>query len=381
VSSGSYRDLKRPYLDLVRAGVALSKARGLSLMLGDFPLPLEYRPDMTAPLMGAPSISVIDTKGKPEDTKNWALFDARSIEAMQLAIEEHGKVVLLAHRRGYAPIVVCRDCGTPVRDEGGKALTLAKAQGGKNTYRTSRGTVVKAADTLCAVCGSWNLLPLGVGIERVEEEVKKLFKNSPVIRFDADTANTEAKARRLLKDASLPGTILVGTEALLPYLPREFADLSVIVSADSLLALPFWRSRERFVRTAFMLAERSKHTIMQTRHIADAAVETIQNPQGAALFTEETALRRVLGYPPFATLITCTVEGSPLPVENMEALIRKTALPDEPMSVSKNILAGGKIRLTILFSKKAGEWPSRLSERLASLPPTVRIMVDPESLW
>ena len=90
---------------------------------------------------------------------------------------------------------------------------------------------------------------------------------------------------------------------LLAALPVPLS-LAAIASADSLLALPFWRARERFVRLGLLLTSIAPRALIATRLPDDAAVKTLRDPKDTSFFDEESSLRKALGYPPYGTLIS-----------------------------------------------------------------------------
>jgi len=390
-SAGTYVLPKRPYLSMVRTLDALAKARSVSLMLGDFPVPVEFRATPAAPLQDAGSlhagIELIDArrpKDSAADTGPWRTVPDVVIERIRMELAEGGSVVALAVRKGYAPGVVCRDCGQAQADERGMALSFTIASG-KRLLTTSDGATVLDAKRTCERCGSWNLLPLGVGIERVEEELRAAFPDAPLAIVSPEALASPRKAKKAVAELR-PGAILIGTEAVLPwlraYLPNDARlPLGVIASADSLLALPFWRSRERFVRLSYFLAGMCRKTLLVTRHPEDAAVEAVAHPASSGFWKEETALRKTLGYPPFGTLITLAIEGPARKIAPHIEELKEGLSAYAPTQLPNRTLSANVERATLVLALPEGSWPDEaLAARLRNLPPTVRVRIDPEAL-
>ncbi len=300
MGAGSYRSPKRPYLDFRTALTELARTRELPITYGDFPLPLEYRPHPEAALSPAPgSVSILDLRREkieepkpgvvtPDFTPQaWAAVPKVMTEAIAHTLDEGGRALVLAVRKGYAPTVICRDCGTARTDEFGNVLTFTKEGPHGRAFRSVDGRVIEATDVLCDVCGSWNLMPLGVGVERVEEELRASFPEAKVIRFDGDTVRSLSMAKKALEGIGEPGTIVVGTEGALPWILAVRSapfELAVVASADSLLSLPFWRARERFVRLGLTLTSLANRVLLGTRLPEDAAVHAIAQPPQAGVF-------------------------------------------------------------------------------------------------
>lgn len=388
--AGGYRAPKRPYLDFRIALTELARARQLSITYGDFPLPLEYRtnPEAALPATNG-TVSILDLRREKPDEKTqkeqepWAAVSSSMREPMRLTLAEGGRVLVLAVRKGYAPSVVCRDCGTSKVDELGNVLTFTKEGPHGRAFRSVDGRIIEATNVLCAHCGSWNLLPLGVGVERVEEELRAAFPDARIIRFDGDLVRTGASAKKALMHAGEPGTIIVGTEGALPWLLALHAhqfDLAVIASADSLLSLPFWRSRERFVRLGLLLSHISKRLLLGTRLPEDSAVDAVVHPHATSFFKEESTLREALQYPPFGTLIALQAEATRSQLDALDASIRAaigacsfTVLPDRALTRTQ-------FRRSYVLHLQKDMWPNQeLSQCLRTLSPAIRVLIDPEA--
>ncbi len=374
-SAGTYAFQKRPYLDARMSLFSLAKARQVPVTFGDFPLPLEYR-SRQAPKPPTKA-KIIDPR--TEETKAFSAVPDEMLEEIRKTASNGGRVAVLAVRKGYAPAVICRDCGQVVVDERDHPLALVSSKG-KPVLRTADGKVIRDADAICSHCGSWNLMGLGVGIERVAEELKEKLPDVPVIRLDADEVKT-GKAAKMALARFKDGTIVVGTEGMIPLLdPAEPIDLIAIASTDSLLALPFWRARERLVRIGYQLAERSKKLLISTRLPEDSAFSAIQGEPD--FFEEEAAMRKTLSYPPYGHLIVVHASGTKDRVEDAAALVKRafgelafTRLPDR-------LMLRGRWRASFVAKIAAEHFPdASLSERLSMLPPWIEVRIDAESFW
>ena len=158
VSAGSYALPKRPYLDVRFALAELARVRNVPIVYGDYPLPLEYRKDPEAPIQKvAPSaIEVVDVRTDKTEVKKapsaWQVVPESLRTQIKSTLDADGRVAVLAVRRGYSPTVVCRDCGSAVTDEHGRALSLATLKG-KRVFRSTDGATFPAAEVFCKVCG------------------------------------------------------------------------------------------------------------------------------------------------------------------------------------------------------------------------------------
>ena len=361
---------------------AFAKELGVPLVCADYPLRIETRPHPERPLVLKTDAHVVFLDAREKKIAGgFTAIHPELLAEVGRVIKRGGRAALLAARRGYASAVVCRDCGNAVRDARGMPLSLARERG-KPVFRSADGKTVKSAEALCDVCGSWNLVPLGIGVERVAEELRKVFPHERVIGGDADALGTPAATRRVAADISKPGTLLVGTEALVPLLdPATPFDLIGIASADSLLSLPFWRSHERLLRVGLALTERAKRVVIASRRPDDPVFSGIKDPTKTNFFKEETELRRVLGYPPFVHLISFSYTGTPGAVEKMTESLRTTVLPYELVTFPSRLDERGATRGSARIRVPKDAWPeSGLLERLGGLPRPVHIRIDSESL-
>ncbi|MDR3546701.1 MAG: hypothetical protein P4M11_00240, partial [Candidatus Pacebacteria bacterium] len=386
VSAGTYLYPKRPHLHTVDALTELARARAIPILYGDYPLPLEYRAHPDKPLKEAPSgtITLLDTRTRKEDGKDTGVTWKAIPDTLRAEIGKtlmlNGRTAILAVRRGYTPTVVCRDCGTAVTDEHGRTLSLVTIQS-KRMLRSTDGTTIENAKTLCKNCGGWNLIPLGIGSERVEEEVRQAFPDAFIVRIDQDTTTSRARLRASIAE---PGAIIVGTESMLAWLsPEQPVDLGIIASADSLLSLPFWRARERFVRVGLLFAERAKRLIVATRRgSTDAALSALANPTGSTFWQEEDQLRKVLNYPPYGTLIVFQVEGTAARISDARAAIATACTPYTPSHLPTHPVSATMLRGVSVVQIPHEKWPdSDLSSRIARLSPAIRVHIDSESFW
>jgi len=388
VSAGSYKMPSRPFLDRAYALSSLARERGLTLCLGDYPLPLEYRKRRSEPLFNTPTgaASAVDVRKVREQGEVWKSLPDATLSKIRSVLSHNGRIVILAARKGYAPSVVCRDCGTTLRDENGRAYSLATVSG-KRILRTADGKNVESASILCPVCGSWNLMPLGVGVERVAEELSAAFPDTPIHRFDADAVKTDTQARKTMRAYKDEKGILIGTESMLPWLTYGFTadvpyDLAIVASMDSLLALPFWRARERFVRIGLILRELAEETLIHTRIPDDSALSAVMDPRGTEFFKEEDELRQALSYPPYGALLAFHVEGGRKRLIEAKVALIRAVLPHAPSVLPERHVEKNTYRLTILLHLRKNEWPDpELSARIQALPPYVRVDIDPETFW
>lgn len=380
--AGTYVREQRPYLDLRVAARMYAEAREITCILGDLPLPFSLRSPVSASpqVRFGESVQIVDTR--PEETEEKVIFKAVPEEVIS-KIKEHldagSRVAVLAARKGYAPAVVCRDCGNLVQDELGRTLTFAKT-GAKPLFRTSDGSLKRDADIHCKHCGSWNLLPLGIGVERVVEELILAFPDAPLIQIEPEKLRSN-RAISNVREKIATSSLIVGSESLLPFIdPSHPVALGVIASADTLLSLPFWTARERLVRLGLAFRDRAQSLTIATRHPEDAAFSAIREPSAKEFWKEEADLRKQFMYPPFARLLVLKEDVSAAKTE--AAYARMEAVSESLTRVAPRRISTTQVRVTGVAKYPAEGWPdAKISTAITTLPPSVSVYIDPDSLW
>ena len=227
--------------------------------------------------------------------------------------ESRGKAILLLNRRGIAPALHCRACGTTIRCPNCDVALVLHGDGGAALppLRPRRADAVET----CPACGSTELARLGAGTQRLERELAATFPELETIRLDADTTSKpEALLTALRRFAEADCVVLLGTQMVAKGHHFAGVELAAVIDADTSLGLPDFRAEERTFQLITQLAGRSGRdapgrVIVQTfqpdaRPIAYAARHDVER-----FLAEEVERRRDLGYPPFRHLVRIVVSG------------------------------------------------------------------------
>lgn len=405
---------KNPYIDIRHAIETIARRQKQTVYRADSMLKTEtlYRIDAHEISQGSPfkwrSISnakdvLIDMKkekyslNKDNSISNTENTDTNSSpapfrvlspeleELIQYNQESSTHLFILTMRRGLSPITICSDCETIVSCTNCSApMVLHTSKGsGKNFFMCHSCGERRDANETCKNCESWRLTPLGIGIERVYEEIKKLFPTIDIFKIDADTTKTDGQIDSVLeKFKTKPGSILLGTEMALVHLTEKI-DHIAIASLDSLFALPDFRIQEKIMYTITRLRSLSNRSILtQTRKAEEKVFEYGLKGNLSDFYRTTLEERKQFSYPPFSTLIKITIEGKKDAIAKTMAEVQEILEPREidvfpafTATVRGNSIIHGLIKLP------EGGWPnSDLVEKLRTLPPNVKIKIDPESL-
>ncbi len=220
-------------------------------------------------------------------------------------VADGSQVLLFLNRRGFAPVLICHDCGwvgeCPRCDA---RLTLHLSA---NRLWCHHCGLVRSVPTLCPGCGSPRLRPLGQGTERLEGELRNLFPGVSMARVDRDSTRRRGALGRVLT-AARQGEIqlLVGTQMLAKghHFPR--VTLVGILDVDQGLYGADFRSPERMAQLIIQVAgragraERPGRVVLQTRHPDHPLLLTLQRQGYGAFARACLEERREASLPPFA---------------------------------------------------------------------------------
>lgn len=230
---------------------------------------------------------------------------------MESCLAQGRQVILFQNRKGFAPVLQCVFCGyVPQCRHCDISLTLyQKPPSMKCRYCGYTEPPLQR----CPACGHPDLLRLGFGTEKVEDEVARLFPDVVCDRLDADTARSVSAYRRILErfDAG-DSRILIGTQMVTKGLDFARVGLVGILSADSLLALPDFRAGERTYQLLVQASGRAGRrqwpgvVVVQTYRPDHPVLKRFMNEDTETFLKEELEERRRFGYPPFVRLIRVT---------------------------------------------------------------------------
>jgi primosomal protein N' (replication factor Y) (superfamily II helicase) len=226
--------------------------------------------------------------------------------------ERGGKAILLLNRRGVAPALHCRACGTTVRCPN---CDVALVLHGDSMLRCHHCGHTDPSPPTCPVCGSSELARLGAGTQRLERELARDFPELELVRLDADTASKpEFLAAALGRFAAAERAVLLGTQMVAKGHHFAGVELAAVIDADTALALPDFRAEERTFQLITQLAGRSGRdapgrVLVQTfqpdaRPIAYAARHDV-----GRFLAEELGRRRDLDYPPYRHIVLINTSG------------------------------------------------------------------------
>ena len=254
-----------------------------------------------------PPVQVVDLRQELK-AGNRSIFSRALQEAMAEALSAGQQVILFLNRRGMATFVLCRDCGHVLRcPRCDVPLTYHAGEvKGLLCHHCNRRFPLPE---LCPVCGGKRIRYFGLGTQRVEEEVRGLFPQARILRWDRDTARRkEAHEFFTEQFSSGQADVLVGTQMIAKGLDLPLVTLVGVISADTALYLPDFRAAERTFQLLTQVAGRAGRSLLGGRVIVQTytpnhyAIQAASGHDYARFYRQELEFRRRLGYPPFSRL-------------------------------------------------------------------------------
>ncbi|MGL4861058.1 MAG: primosomal protein N', partial [Enterobacteriaceae bacterium] len=226
------------------------------------------------------------------------------LQRMKKHLDANNQVMLFLNRRGYAPVLMCHECGWIAECQRcERYYTLHQQQ---RQLRCHHCDGQRPVPWQCPSCGSTHLLPIGTGTEQLTQQMAQLFPDIPITRIDRDTTSRKGTLEHYLQEIHQGGArILIGTQMLAK--GHHFPDVTLValVDVDGALFSADFRSAERFAQLYTQVSGRAGRAgkrgevLLQTHHPEHPLLQTLLS-QGYAQFARQTlAERQHLLLPPF----------------------------------------------------------------------------------
>lgn len=256
-----------------------------------------------------PDIKIENTYELMKRKKMKSVLSPALNTAMQQALDEGEQVILFRNKRGFSSLLECKQCAwNPKCSKCDVTLTYHKM---RNRLVCHYCNTSYKVPSICPACNTETLESLGKGTEQLEEEVNKLFPNYIVGRMDMDTTRGRDSYEKIIdKFQKKQIDILVGTQMLSKGLDFENVGIVGIISADSLLNYPDFRSHERGFQLIMQAAGRAGRNKKQGKVIIQSSDPTqpiydyILNYNYEGFYDEQINERKLFRYPPFTRLIS-----------------------------------------------------------------------------
>jgi len=256
-------------------------------------------------------VDVVDMREELKEG-NHSIISRKLYKAIEERLARKEQIILFLNRRGYAGFISCRECGF-----------VLKCQHCEVSYHYHRHTQTLSCHycghkepmvSKCPSCGSKHIRSFGIGTQKVEAYIKKVFKEARVIRMDYDTTTGKDGHKKLLDQFEQhKGDILIGTQMVAKGHHFDQVTLVGVVAADMSLYMNDFRASERTFQLITQVTGRSGRgsksgqAIIQTYSPGHYSLLAAKEQNYQAFYKNEIAYRELLNYPPFSHILTVLI--------------------------------------------------------------------------
>ena len=258
-----------------------------------------------------PPVRIVDSRKQYRQSK---ILSEPLVDALNKTLLKREQAIIFLNRRGFAPGVTCENCNAVFKCPH-CSISLVYHSDDKKLKCHYCGYST-AFPEKCPTCKSGDIRVFGVGTQKVEQELKKIFPQSKVVRLDRDSASKKGVYEKAYDDFRKENfDILLGTQMVAKGFDFPRVTLVGVIDADTSLYFPDFRSAERTFQLLTQVAGRSGRShlggevIIQSTHQEHYALALAKNHDYNSFYDKEVEFRRQMGYPPFTVLCNIIVRG------------------------------------------------------------------------
>ena len=258
-----------------------------------------------------PPVRVVDSKKQYKQSK---ILSEPLVDALNKTLLKREQAIIFLNRRGFAPGVTCNNCNAVFQCPHCSISLVYHFDDQK--LKCHYCGYSKDFPKACPSCKSPDIHVFGVGTQKVELELKKIFPQGRVVRLDRDSTKKKGVYEKAYNDFRNENfDILLGTQMVAKGFDFPRVTLVGVVDADTSLYFPDFRSAERTFQLLTQVAGRSGRShlggevIIQSTHQEHYALDFAKKHDFNSFYDKEVEFRRQMGYPPFSTLCNIIVRG------------------------------------------------------------------------
>ncbi len=344
-----------------------------------------------------PAVEIVDLQRERELTPRGRKIVLSNLlaRALRKTLDDDGQAILFLNRRGFSTQILCYACGHAESCPDCDIALVFHAT--EHELRCHYCDHRKPPPEVCAGCGAPDHALLGIGTERLEEELHSRFPGARIARLDRDTASQRGTTEQVLSDLRARRLdVVVGTQMVAKGHDFPGVRLVGVVLADIGLHLPDFRAAERTFQLLTQVAGRAGRdrapgqVVVQTYAPQHYAVKPVRRHDYEAFYAEELSHRAALGYPPFGSLAHAVVSGPDAEVTQAAAHALALRAGHEPgtelLGPAPAPLARlrGRHRFQLLVKGADADAVRRAARRLRKaaekLPGGVQAVIDPRPI-
>lgn len=271
-----------------------------------------------------PSVEIVDMREELMNN-NRSIFSKSLHEGIIDALKKDEQVILFLNRRGFSTFVSCRKCGYVFKC---KKCDISLTYHNSSEYLTCHycGEKERISKT-CPACGSTYVKYFGVGTEKIEQEINRIFPSARTLRMDFDTTRKKNSYEYIYNTfKNKQADILIGTQMVAKGLDFKNVTLVGVIAADLSLNLPDFRAFERTFQLLTQVSGRSGRgekngkVVIQTYNSDNLTIQYAANNDYDNFYKNEIMLREAMNYPPFTSILVISMssEDEKLLIKNIQ---------------------------------------------------------------
>jgi primosomal protein N' (replication factor Y) len=266
--------------------------------------------ELTQRYQGAmlPKVDVVDMRNEHKKRLSHGIISSVLSYSTTKALRDGWQAIMFQNRRGFAPMVVCKECGWQPKCQNCDVSMVYHKGINQLTCHYCGYTI--SLPTLCPACGQNSIETYGFGTERIAEDVQTHFPDAKVARMDLDTTRNKDSYQQLIEEfASHKTDILIGTQMVSKGLDFEKVKIVGVMNADTMLHYPDFRAHERAFNMMVQVAGRAGRrdekgeVIIQTTDPENPLFNYITTHDYMGYYNHEINERATYHYPPFTKII------------------------------------------------------------------------------
>lgn len=325
------------------AGMVLASMHGASVLLGSATPSVEtyYKAEsgkyglvtITERYSGAslPEVEIVDMKVQRAKKLNRGVFSEPLRLSLEKCVGDGGQAIVFQNRRGFAPVVVCQQCGwTPKCHHCDVSMIYHK---GSEMLKCHYCGFTQPLPKLCPACGQKGIQIFGYGTERIAEEMQTSFPAYRISRMDLDTTRNKDDHQEIIEEfASHKTDILVGTQMVTKGLDFEKVRVVGVVNADTVLNFPDFRSNERAFNMLEQVSGRAGRrkekgkVLVQTTKSDHPVLDFVRRHDYSGFYEMEIEERARYMYPPFTKVVNIYIKNKDAKACDIGAMVFANAL-------------------------------------------------------
>jgi len=319
-----------------------------------------------------PKVKLIDMRREHLENPGQLVLSPLLEEAVRRRVAAREQVILLLNRRGFAPVVLCPQCGWVAQCADCQVSLTYHSAGG--SLRCHYCDASHPKPEVCGECGFNPLVYLGLGTQKAEDYLLRTFSDARIERMDADTTSGKGGHAKILgRFADGQIDILIGTQMLAKGHDYPGVTLVGVINADAGLTLPDFRAAEQAFQLLTQVSGRAGRgdkpgeVFIQTYRPKHYAIVAAAMHDYEGFYRREIEYRRDAGYPPFRRMVNFMVESAdPMVVERESMRLRRIACEQIERLGYRGLALLGPAPATIRRMKKMYRWNFAVMSRSSS---------------